>query len=160
MHLLHFWFCISRKLILGSMTFPGTPVEAPQNICLRAFNFPFKILHFLIDNLLRNVFGAVGALQGARRLILLHVGFGIFQNLILGSMTFWAPQPDDYICFIIWPPTITFASFLDFCIFRKLILGSMTFWTLRPDDYIYFIIWPPTITFASFLIFVFSGSSF
>ncbi len=46
----------------------------------------------------------------------------------------------NYICFIIRPPTITVALFLDFFIFRKLILGSMTFWTLRPNDYIYFII--------------------
>ncbi len=84
----------------------------------------------------------------------------IFRKLILGSMTFWTLRPDDYIYFIIWPPTITFASFFYFCIFRKLILRSMTFWTLRPDDYIYFIIWSPTITFASLLICVFPRSSF
>ncbi len=104
----------TAKLILGSMTFLGSPSDTPQNKKLRAFNFPLKILHFLIDNLLRNGLGAVGALQGVRRLNLLHVGFGISQNLILGSMAVWAPQPDDYIYFIIWPPTNTFASFLIF----------------------------------------------
>ena len=73
-------------LILGSMTFPGTSPRPP--FVFEGLQLPFKILHFLIDNLLRNVFGAAGALQGVPRLNLLHVGFGIFQNLILGSMTF------------------------------------------------------------------------
>ncbi len=87
--MLHFDFCISQKLILGSVTFPGTRLEAPLKYAFEGLKLFFcVILHFLIDNLLRNVFGAVGALPGVRRLILLHVGFGIFQNLILSSMTF------------------------------------------------------------------------
>ena len=47
----------------------------------------------------------------------------------------WAPRPDDYICYIIWPRRLHLLH-IEFCIFQKLILGSRTFWAPRPDDYI------------------------